>query len=65
MQDTRAIRGSGSAATGLTPGCSPSSFGGSEEDIKSGAGSAAIQLGAPSSSVINNVALQGGVSWLF
>ena len=65
VQDARAIRGSGSAATGLTPGCSASSFGGSEEEMKSGAGSAAIQLGEPSSSVINNIAFQGGVSWLF
>jgi outer membrane beta-barrel protein len=65
VQDARAIRGNGSAATGLSPGCSASSFGGSEQDIKSGAGSAAIQLGDPSSSVINNIAFQGGVSWLF
>src|SRR5438067_6732770 len=64
-QDARAIRSSGSGATGLTPGCSPASFGGSEEEMKSGAGSAAIQLGEPSSSVINNIAFQGGVSWLF
>jgi len=64
-QDARSIRGSGSGATGLSPGCSPSSFGGSEEDIKSGAGSAAIQLGDPSASVVNNLAFQGGVSWLF
>jgi outer membrane beta-barrel protein len=64
-QDARAIRGSGSAATGLSTGCSASSFGGSEEDIKSGAGSAAVQLADPSSSVINNIAFQGGVSWLF
>ena len=64
-QDARAIRSNGSSATGLTPGCSPSSFGGSEEGMKSGAGSAAIQLGDPSSSVINNIAFQGGVSWLF
>src|SRR5438309_8637828 len=65
VQDARAIRGSGSGAAGLTPGCSASSFGGSEEEMKSGAGSAAIQLGEPSSSVINNIAFQGGVSWLF
>jgi outer membrane beta-barrel protein len=64
-QDARAIRSNGSGATGLSPGCSPSSFGGSEEEMKSGAGSAAIQLGDPSSSVINNIAFQGGVSWLF
>jgi len=65
VQDARAIRGGGSGATGLSPGCSASSFGGSEDEIKSGAGSAAIQLGEPSSSVINNIAFQGGVSWLF
>jgi len=65
VQDASAIRANGSQATGLSPGCRPSSFGSGEEDIKSGAGSAAIQLGEPSSSVINNVAFQGGVSWLF
>jgi len=64
-QDARSIRANGTGATGLSPGCSASSFGGSEEEIKSGAGSAVIQLGDPSSSVINNLAFQGGVSWLF
>jgi outer membrane beta-barrel protein len=64
-QDARSIRSNGSSATGLSQGCSASSFGGSEEDVKSGAGSAAVQLSDPSSSVINNVAFQGGVSWLF
>ncbi|HYZ89506.1 MAG TPA: hypothetical protein VE620_09445, partial [Myxococcales bacterium] len=64
-QDAQAIRTNGTAATGLSPGCSPGSFGSTDEQIKSGAGSAAIQLGQPSSSVINNIAFQGGVSWLF
>jgi outer membrane beta-barrel protein len=64
-QDAQAIRSNGSAATGLSPGCSPSSFGANDQQIKSGAGSAAIQLGQPSSSVINYIAFQGGVSWLF
>ncbi|HWE22674.1 MAG TPA: outer membrane beta-barrel domain-containing protein [Myxococcales bacterium] len=64
-QDAQAIRANGAAATGLSPGCSAYSFGSNDEQIKSGAGSAAIQLGQPSSSVINNIALQGGVSWLF
>jgi outer membrane beta-barrel protein len=64
-QDAQAIRTDGTAATGLSPGCSASSFGANDEQIKSAAGSAAIQLGQPSSSVINNIAFQGGVSWLF
>jgi outer membrane beta-barrel protein len=64
-QDAGNIRSNGSGATGLSPGCSASSFGGNEDQIKSGAGSAAIQLAQPSSSVINNVAFQGGLSWLF
>src|SRR5207253_8520430 len=64
-QDARNIRTNGLAATGLSPGCSATSFGGNDEQIKSGAGSAAIQLGQPSSNVINNIAFQGGVSWLF
>jgi outer membrane beta-barrel protein len=64
-QDAQAIRANGSGATNLSPGCSAAGFGGTEEEIKSGAGSAAVQLAQPSSSVINNIAFQGGVSWLF
>jgi outer membrane beta-barrel protein len=64
-QDAQAIRANGTAATNLSPGCNASAFGGTEEEVKSGAGSAAVQIGQPSSNVINNLALQGGVSWLF
>ena len=63
--DAQAIRVNGTAATHLSPGCNPAAFGGTEEEVKSGAGSAAVQIAQPSSNVINNVAFQGGVSWLF
>ena len=64
-QDAQAIRVNGTSATNLSPGCRPSAFGGTDEEVKSGAGSAAVQIAQPSSNVINNLALQGGVSWLF
>ena len=63
--DAAAIHQSGSAATGLSPGCSPASFGSNENDIKGAAASAESQLRTPSASVVNNLAFQGGVSWLF
>ena len=65
FQDAGAIRSAGSAATGLSRGCSPSSFGGDDDQIKSTAAAAENQLREPSADVINHLAFQGGVSWLF
>ncbi|MFL5387337.1 MAG: outer membrane beta-barrel domain-containing protein [Myxococcales bacterium] len=63
--DATAIHQSGSAATGLSTGCSASSFGSNDSDIKGAAASAESQLRTPSATVVNNLAFQGGVSWLF
>jgi outer membrane beta-barrel protein len=65
FQDAHSIHENGSSATGLSGGCSASSFGGSENDIKSAAASAEDQLRQPSAGIVNHLAVQGGVSWLF
>jgi hypothetical protein len=63
--DAAQIRDAGAAATGLSSGCSPGSFGGTEAQMKGSAATAALLLAQPSSGAINNLAFQGGVSWLF
>jgi outer membrane beta-barrel protein len=63
--DAAQIRDAGSAATGLSGGCSASSFGGTDAQMKSSAATAAQLLASPSAGVINNLAVQGGVSFLF
>jgi outer membrane beta-barrel protein len=63
--DAAQIRDSGAAATGLSGGCSPGSFGGSDDQMKRSAATAALLLAQPSAGVINNLAFQGGMSWLF
>jgi len=63
--DAAEIQKSGTSATGLSPGCSAASFGSNENDIKGAAASAESQLRSPSASVVNNLAFQGGLSWLF
>ena len=63
--DAAEIQKSGTGATGLSPGCSAASFGNNENDIKGAAASAESQLRSPSASVVNNLAFQGGLSWLF
>jgi outer membrane beta-barrel protein len=63
--DAKAIHDAGAAASGLSPGCTAGSFGSNENDIKGAAASAESQLRTPSASVVNNLAFQGGVSWLF
>jgi outer membrane beta-barrel protein len=63
--DAAEIQKSGLGATGLSPGCSAASFGSNENDIKGAAASAESQLRSPSASVVNNLAFQGGLSWLF
>jgi outer membrane beta-barrel protein len=63
--DAAAIHESGVSATGLSPACSAGSFGSNDNDIKGAAASAESQLRTPSASVVNNLAFQGGVSWLF
>jgi len=63
--DASEIQKSGLSATGLSQGCSAASFGSNENDIKGAAASAESQLRSPSASVVNNLAFQGGLSWLF
>jgi outer membrane beta-barrel protein len=63
--DAAEIQKSGLSATGLSQGCSAGSFGSNENDIKGAAASAESQLRSPSASVVNNLAFQGGLSWLF
>jgi outer membrane beta-barrel protein len=52
-------------ATGLSGGCSESAFGSTHDVASANAASAADLLKLPSAEVINNLAFQGGVSWLF
>ena len=52
-------------ATGLSGGCDESAFGGSSQIASANASAAADLLRTPSAEVINNLAFQGGVSWLF
>jgi outer membrane beta-barrel protein len=63
--DAAQIRDDGAAASGLSASCNPGSFGGTDAQMKSSAATAAQLLSSPSSSVINNLAVQGGVSFLF
>ncbi|HEX4382152.1 MAG TPA: outer membrane beta-barrel domain-containing protein [Myxococcales bacterium] len=52
-------------ATGLSGGCNESAFGSTPAIAAANASSAGDLLRTPSAEVINNLAFQGGVSWLF
>jgi len=52
-------------ATGLTAGCDERAFGTAGEAAKLNAAGAKELLSNPSAEVINNIAFQGGISWLF
>jgi outer membrane beta-barrel protein len=52
-------------ATGLSGGCDESAFGSLGTQAKLNASGAKDLLSKPSAEVINNIAFQGGVSWLF
>ncbi len=52
-------------ATGLSGGCDESAFGSVGTQAKLNASGAKDLLSKPSAEVINNIAFQGGVSWLF
>lgn len=54
-----------STATGLTAGCDERSFGSPGLQAKLNAAGAKDLLVKPSAEVINNLAFQGGISWLF
>jgi outer membrane beta-barrel protein len=52
-------------ATGLSAGCNERAFGSPGSQAQLNAGAAKDLLSSPSADVINNIAFQGGVSWLF
>jgi outer membrane beta-barrel protein len=56
---------SGRSAVGLSGGCDQRAFGSPGEQAQLNAGAAKDLLARPSADVINNIAFQGGVSWLF
>jgi outer membrane beta-barrel protein len=60
-----AAEANGQTASGLSPGCNERAFGSPGAQAQLNAGAARDLLSRPSADVINNIALQGGVSWLF
>jgi outer membrane beta-barrel protein len=60
-----AAEAAGQSATGLSGGCDQRAFGPAGSQAQLNAGAAKDLLARPSSDVINNIAFQGGVSWLF
>src|SRR6267142_1914882 len=55
----------GQTATGLSGGCDERAFGPPGTQAQLNAGAAKDLLARPSADVINNLAFQGGLSWLF
>ena len=55
----------GQTASGLSPGCDERAFGSPGAQAQLNAGAAKDLLARPSSDVINTIAFQGGLSWLF
>jgi outer membrane beta-barrel protein len=55
----------GQTASGLSGGCDARAFGSPGVQAQLNAGAAKDLLVRPSADVINNIAFQGGVSWLF
>src|SRR6266850_7235743 len=60
-----AAEGAGQTATGLSGGCNERAFGAPGTQAQLNAGAAKDLLARPSADVINNLAFQGGLSWLF
>jgi len=60
-----AAEAAGQSASGLSGGCNQRAFGTPGTQAQLNAGAAKDLLARPSSDVINNLAFQGGVSWLF
>jgi outer membrane beta-barrel protein len=60
-----AAEANGQSATGLSGGCDERAFGAPGPQAQLNAGAAKDLLARPSADVINNIAFQGGVSWLF
>ncbi|HET7785005.1 MAG TPA: outer membrane beta-barrel domain-containing protein [Myxococcales bacterium] len=60
-----AAEAAGGTASGLSGGCNERAFGAPGTVAQLNAGAARDLLKTPSADVINNIAFQGGVSWLF
>jgi outer membrane beta-barrel protein len=60
-----AAEAGGSTASGLSAGCNERAFGAPGTAAELNAGAAKDLLKTPSADVINNLAFQGGLSWLF
>ena len=65
VQKIEAASTQGASATGLSGGCDQKAFGSVGDVARLNAGGARELLAKPSAEVINNLAFQGGVSWLF
>jgi outer membrane beta-barrel protein len=65
VQKIEAAEALGQTATGLSGGCDERAFGSPGQTAKLNAAGAKDLLAKPSAEVINNIAFQGGVSWLF
>jgi outer membrane beta-barrel protein len=68
LQDVQLIETAealGQTAQGLSSGCDERAFGAAGQTAKLNAAGAKDLLAKPSAEVINNIALQGGISWLF
>ena len=65
VQKIEAAEALGQTATGLSGGCDERAFGAAGQTAKLNASGAKDLLAKPSAEVINNIAFQGGVSWLF
>jgi outer membrane beta-barrel protein len=63
--DAQKIQAKPGSATGLTDSCNQAAFGSDAKVIQLNAAAAGDLLKNPSAEVINNIAFQGGVSWLF
>jgi hypothetical protein len=60
-----AAEAASTSATGLSGGCNERAFGSPGAVAQLNAGAAKDLLKNPSADVINNIAFQGGLSWLF
>jgi outer membrane beta-barrel protein len=65
VQKISAAEAQNQTATGLSAGCDERAFGAPGSVASLNAGAAGGLLSKPSAEVINNIAFQGGVSWLF
>lgn len=63
--DTKLIANPPAGSPTLSSGCSAGAFGGDPKEIMGNAAIASDQLKDPSADVINNLAFQGGLSYLF